>query len=125
MSKDPVYVNVTFSGTTVTCSPDDVQVSKKDNDCIIWVAQQAGYTFTGVTITDDTGDPNNTKEWDAPTFSTTNIPNPDTSAHETITVSTMTVNDKFKDTNDHSYTISYTTPNGASGSFDPGIKNRD
>ncbi len=98
---------------------------KKTTIAITWVAQQAGYTFTGVTITDDTGDPNGVKEWDAPTFSTTTIPNPATPAHEDITVSTMSVNDKFKDTNDHSYTITYTAPNGTPGSFDPGIKNKD
>ncbi|MDX2416803.1 MAG: hypothetical protein QNK19_05010 [Xanthomonadales bacterium] len=37
----------------------------------------------------------------------------------------MTVTDKFKDSMDHSYTISYTAPDETTGSFDPGIKNRD
>jgi len=123
-NKVTAYVEVTWNGTTVTCSPDDVPVSKKDNNSITWVAQQAGYTFTGVNITDDTGDPNGVKEWDAPTFSTCIIPNP-ANPSQSITVSTMSVNDKFKDTNDHSYTITYTNPNGTPGSFDPGIKNKD
>ena len=84
----------------------------------------AGYKFTGVDITDDTGDPGGEKEWSEPTIGTV-----DFGRHGGIfpqpRVHAMTVTDKFKDRSNHKYTILYTDPDKKPGSFDPGIKNKD
>jgi len=127
MSKVAATVKVNFGSGGVTTDPVDVQVSKSANNAIVWTAQQKGYTFTGITIQDDTGDPGGDKEWDAPVITTIDVPDPSKPAQVpdpiTMKVSQMTVTDKFKDTTDHKYTLLYTDPDGNAGSYDPGIKN--
>lgn len=108
MPKTSVPVNVNFNQDPPACNPDPVRVSKANNSGITWKSNNAGYTFTGVTIDDNA----------APTgeFGTPDI-------QEVGGKSQMTVTDGVTDYNDHTYTLEYTDPQGNPGQYDPKIKN--
>jgi hypothetical protein len=71
---------------------------------------QAGYTFTGIVITPDSGQSED--DFGVPSFGT-----------NAANRSTMTVTDTVADLGNYSYTIEYTTPSNEAGSFDPKIHN--
>jgi hypothetical protein len=90
----------------VTCNPDQVEVSRSSNTGIQWTMATPGYIFTGIDI-----DADGKQDFGAATF------------NEDKTV--MTVTDTVRDLQVFTYSVCWkNTQTGATGSFDPGIKNK-
>jgi len=105
---NPVQVTVNFGTSPPTSTPDPVHVHKGQNeDGIQWVADRAGYTFTGVSI-----DPNPSAEFHDPAIGTAENG-----------ASTITVVDDITDYGSHKYTLTYNDPQGHPHTYDPRIKN--
>jgi len=110
MPKSLVQVTVNFATDPPTPNPNPVPVSRANNSGINWVANQDGYTFTGVTI-DDVAAP--TGDFGRPDISTNNAGR-----------SEMSVTDSGDAvTTDHTYSLVYTDPPGNTRTFDPTIRN--
>jgi hypothetical protein len=105
---------VDFTQSPPECTPDPVIVKKNQNNGVEWTSKNDGYTFTGVTIDGVTYTPasNGSGEFKDVEISSNN------------SKSVMTITDTVSDTNDHSYSVVYTDPNGRPGTFDPTIKNQ-
>lgn len=97
---------VTINSGSVNCNPDPVPVSRATQDGIQWTFAAAGYTFTGIDITNNPGD------FGAPVITT----NP-------AGRSVMTVSDSVATLGDFKYTLRYTDPSGTARSYDPTIRN--
>ena len=100
-------VNVDFSKTPPSCSPDPVTVTRTQEG-VTWQSNDAGYTFTGVEIG---GVAAPTGDFGTPVIGTQGGK------------STMSVPDTVADLGDYSYTLLYTTPSGDTARFDPTIRN--
>ena len=118
-----VSVDFETGGTANNPSCPDFIIMKKNPgqgetkyDGIEFKAAQQGYTFTGIVISADQNQPGS-PEW------------PTAAIGSDGNKSTMQQDDLYRDaagtTVNHTYTISYNGTGGFSGSFDPGIKNKD
>lgn len=110
MPKTMVPVTVNFNNDPPSSNPDPVTVHRANNDGVLWTANKTGYTFTGVSI-DGTNAP--TGDFGTPSINT-----------NAAGMSAMSVSDSVADLENYTYSVLYTGPDGAPGSFDPTIRNQ-
>lgn len=100
---------VTTGGSSVSCNPDPVPVSRATQNGITWTFANTGYTFTGLLI-DGVAAP--TGDFGTPAIGA-----------DPAGRSTMSVSDSVATLRDFKYTLEYTDPQGNAQQYDPTIRN--
>ncbi len=122
-NKSWVDSTVNFGTTPPTCGAE-IDVSEAKDKGIRWIADRAGFTLTNVDVYESDGTTPASgpgKEfWNVQTGTMASPSNP------AVTVSFMTIRDRVDTRKDYVYTGTYTNDsNNSTGTFDPGIKNKD
>lgn len=127
MASNPSRVTVTLSngGSSASCNPDPVVVTKGTNDGVQWTLNDRDHVLTSVTVDGVTISPSSPGSGD---FSGVTIDNTGSNNAQSV----MTVDDSLAEIKgnvhsaDHSYSVNYQArAGGPTRSFDPTIRNRD